>query len=261
MEARLTAPLSARMLELARVASGLRVLDLATGRGEPAIAAARRVAPGGTVIGVDPAADMLAMARERATREGVTNLELVVGDAANLEHLAPGRFDAVLARWGLMYLQAPRDALTGACRALVPGGRLVAAVWAEPARVSYVSLPRLALARHAPTPPLDGAPAGPDTFYYAEPSRLQRDLEATGFTVEHVEEHDLAVMEAATPEALVDWVRAFGMARLVDHLPVATQRAWEADVIAAAEPLRQDGLYRLGGVTRVVVATPAARAT
>jgi len=66
MEARLTAPLSERMLELARVGPGMRVLDLATGRGEPAIPAAHRVGPSGSVLGIDISASMLAMARLRA---------------------------------------------------------------------------------------------------------------------------------------------------------------------------------------------------
>ena len=70
MEARLTAPLSERMLALAKLGPGMRVLDLATGRGEPAISAAHRVGPTGAVFGVDLSAAMLEIARERAAREG-----------------------------------------------------------------------------------------------------------------------------------------------------------------------------------------------
>ena len=56
VESRLTAPLSERMLDLAGIRPGMRVLDLATGRGEPALRAARRVAPDGFVVGVVVAA-------------------------------------------------------------------------------------------------------------------------------------------------------------------------------------------------------------
>jgi ubiquinone/menaquinone biosynthesis C-methylase UbiE len=55
MEVRLSAPLSERMLDVAGIGPGQRVLDLATGRGEPAIRAAHRVAPKGYVLGVDSA--------------------------------------------------------------------------------------------------------------------------------------------------------------------------------------------------------------
>src|SRR4051794_18072454 len=194
MEARLTAPLSERMLDLAGVGPGMRVLDLATGRGEPAIAAAHRVGPSGSVLGVDLSESMLAMARERAARESLTNLELRVMNAASLEGIPTAYFDSTLIRWGLMYMDSPVDALVGARRAMVPGGVLVIAVWAEPERVPYFTLPRRVLEKYRPVPPID--PASPGTFRYAEPERLQRDLQLADLHVEHVEELELPVMEA-----------------------------------------------------------------
>ncbi len=252
MEARLTAPLSARMLDLAGIAPGMRVLDLATGRGEPCLAAAHRAGPRGRVLGVDVSAEMLAMARERAAREGLTNVELRVMDAAAVGELAGADFDATLARWGLMYMDSPVAALAGAGAAMAPGGVLVAAVWAEPERVPYFTLPRRLLQPYRPLPPIDFA--APGTFYYADPERLPADLRRAGFVVEHVEEMELPVMEASTAEELIAWTRAFGMNRLLDELPDDAQRAWEADMTREAEALRDDGFVRLGGVTRVVVA-------
>jgi SAM-dependent methyltransferase len=253
MEARLTAPLSRRMLELGAVGPGMRVLDLATGRGEPAIAAAHRVGPKGFVLGVDASTSMLAMAHERASSEGLSNLALRAMDAAALDGIARSSFDVALARWGLMYFEAPFDALVGVGRALVPGGRLVAAVLVEPARVSYYDWPRRLLARYRPLPPIDASSPGP--FFYAERDRLLRDLLRAGFRVEHVEELEVPVMEVATADELLAWVRAFGLARLVDELSEEAQRAWEADVTREAEALRTEGLLRLGAVTRIVVAS------
>lgn len=252
-EARLTAPVSERMLELAGLRPGLRVLDLATGRGEPAIRAAQRVAPSGSVLGVDIAEDMLDMARARALREGVSNLELRKASAETLEGVSKGHFDVTLVRWGLMYLDAPLAALGAARRAMVPRGVLVAAVWAEPERVPYYSLPRRVLERIAHVPPIDLQ--APGTFRYSEIDRLERDLATAGFTVDHVEEHEVAVMEARTDAELVAWARAFGLARLLNDLPEQTQRAWEVAFVQEAAPLRVDGTVRLGGVTRIVVAT------
>lgn len=252
MEARLTAPLSARMLDLAGLAPGMRVLDLATGRGEPAVAAARRVGPDGRVLGVDVSAPMLAMARERALREGVANLDLLAMDAAAPEGIPGGAFDAALARWGLMYMDSPVAALANAGRALTPGGALVAAVWAEPERVPYVSLPRRLLERRMALPPVD--PDAPGTFYYADPERLPRDLRRAGFRVEHVEDVETPVMEAETAAEVVAWTLAFGMARLLAGVPGETRRAWEGDMAREAEALRRGGVIRLGGVSRVVVA-------
>jgi len=252
MEARLTAPLSARMLDLAGIAPGMRVLDLASGRGEPAIAAAHRVGPRGRVLGVDVSAEMLAMARERAEREGVDNLELRAMDAADVGQLQGADFDATLARWGLMYMDSPVAALKGARAAMAPGGVLAAAVWAEPERVPYSTLPRRLLQAYRPLPPVDFA--APGTFYYADPERLPGDLKRAGFVVEHTEEMELPVLEVSTADELIAWTRAFGMNRLRDELPDDAQRAWEADMAREAELLREGGFIRLGGVTRVVVA-------
>src|ERR1700760_4916291 len=127
MEARLSAPLSARMLALARVERGRRALALGPGRGEPAIPAAHRAGPRGFVHCVDPSAEMLEMARARAQREGLTNLGFQVADAASMK--LDGGFDAALIRWGLMYMASPVAALERARLALNPGARLVVAVW------------------------------------------------------------------------------------------------------------------------------------
>ncbi len=254
-EARLSAPLSERMMALAGLRPGMRVLDIATGRGEPAVRVARAVAPGGSVLGVDVSASMLGMAKERAAREGVTNLELRVASAETLEGVGP--FDATFARWGLMYMDAPVAALTAARRAMAPGGALVAALWASPEAASFFTLPRRVLERYrAPTEP-DVTADAPGTFRYADPARFERDLAKAGLASTHVEELEVAVMEAATDAELVAWTRAFGLTRLMQGLSEEVQRSWERDFVAAAAPLRKDGFVRLGGVTRLVVASAA----
>jgi hypothetical protein len=55
--------------------------------------------------------------------------------------------------------------------------------------------------------------------------------------------------------AAIEWARAFGLTRLLSGLPNEIQLAWENDLVRTAEPLRKDGLIRLGGVTRIVVAS------
>jgi SAM-dependent methyltransferase len=254
-EERLTAPVSERMLDLAELRPGMRVLDLATGRGEPAIRAAHRVGPTGSVVGVDLSEGLLRMARERAAREGLSNLDLRAVSAESLDGVPTAHFHATLARWGLMYLDSPVAALSAARRAMIPGGVLVAAVWAEPERVPYFTLPRRVLARYVALPPID--PEAPGTFHYADVGRIHRDFTAAGFTVEHVEERASDVMEAETGAELVAWARAFGLTRLLNDLPEEIQEAWETDLVIEAEPLRRDGVVRLGGVTRIVVASCA----
>ncbi len=254
VEQRLTASLSERMLVLAGLRPGMRVLDLATGRGEPAIPAAHRVGPTGVVFGVDLDEGLLQMARERAAREGLSNLDLRPLNAERLEGIPLGYFHVTLARWSLMYFDTPVAALAAARDTMVPCGVLVAAVWAQPERASYFALPRQVLAKYKALPPI--APDAPGAFRYADLETLQRDLAAAGFTIDPVEEMDVAVMEAESGTEVVAWTRAFGLTRLLNDLPEEIQLAWEADLINEAELHRtEDGRIRLGGVTRIVVAS------
>ena len=253
MEARLTAPLTNRMLDLADVRAGTRVLDLATGRGEPAIPAAHRVAPNGYVLGVDTSRSMLAMARARADREGVTNIELKPLDAAVPDGFPQASFDVALVRWGLMYMHAPVDALANARRAMTPGGVLVAATLAEPERCSYYELPRRILAKYRAVPPSD--PACPGPFRYANVEHLRADLKAAGLRVEHVEEVVVPVVEAQTTADVVAWVKLLGLGELLDGMPPSARDAWDVEFSDALAATRSDGVVRLGSTSHIVVAS------
>ncbi len=134
VEQRLTAPVSERMLDLAKLRPGMRVLDLASGRGEPAVRAAHRVAPTGAVLGVDLSEEMLRMARERAAREGLSNLDFRALNAELLEGVPTGHYHAALARWSLMYFDSPVAALSAARRAMVPSS------WPQLAQVPQVRI-------------------------------------------------------------------------------------------------------------------------
>jgi ubiquinone/menaquinone biosynthesis C-methylase UbiE len=256
VESRLTASLSERMLDLAGVQRGMRVLDLATGRGEPALRAARRVGAEGSVLGVDVSEAMLRMTRERADREGLTNVALRTGNAELLADLPRNHFHAITIRWGLMYMAAPVAALATARSALVPTGVLVAALWAEPERASFFSPPRRLLERYRPLPVAD--PEAPGIFRYANLEQVVRDFDRAGFRLDHVEDVEVPVFEAATGSEVVAWVRALGsgLGQLLNDLTENEQRAWEADLTAEMERTRAGELIRLGGVTRIVRARP-----
>src|SRR4051794_9371951 len=77
--------ISERLVELAGVQSGSRVLDVAAGYGEPALTAARKAGPEGRVVATDISAEMLDFARERAAAAGLGNVEFVQSDASSLD--------------------------------------------------------------------------------------------------------------------------------------------------------------------------------
>jgi ubiquinone/menaquinone biosynthesis C-methylase UbiE len=252
IESRLTAPVSERMLELANLRSGMRLIDLASGCGEPVLRAAHRVGAHGSVLGVDVSEARLAYTREKAQRSAISNLELRLANAESLDGLPSETFDAATARWGLMYMRAPAKALTNVRRVLKQGAPFVAAFWAEPERVPWAALARGVLARYRDVPPIN--PEVPGPFRYADLSLIERDLNHTRFTLEHVEEIDVAVIEAATGIGIVTWVRDFGLMPLAAELPEREHAYYEADLAREAERLCVNGMIRLGGITRVVVA-------
>src|SRR3972149_5483185 len=79
-----TAPVSRHLLELAGISAGMRVLDIASGTGEPALPAAEIVGPGGRVVLSDQSEEMLAVAREKAEARGLTNGEFRTVDGGEL---------------------------------------------------------------------------------------------------------------------------------------------------------------------------------
>jgi SAM-dependent methyltransferase len=253
MEARLTRPLSERMLDMARVSTGMRVLDVASGRGEPALPAAHRVGPQGWVLAVDLVEGLLQIARERASREGLKHVEFQVADAEALQ-VGENLFDVATVRWGLMYMRAPERALASIHRALKPGGALVIASWVEPARVPFASLPRRLLERYrdVPLPSSDG----PGVFRHADRSSLEAALQRNGFSLEASEELEVPVVEATDGRGIVAWVREMGgpLVKLVDELPKHQQQAWEDDLSDEVEKHRVGGRVFLGGVTRLTLA-------
>jgi ubiquinone/menaquinone biosynthesis C-methylase UbiE len=255
-EVRLSRPLSDRMLALGKLQDGLHVLDLATGRGEPAIRAAQLVAPDGRVTGVDIMPTMLEMARQRAQADDVSNLQLFVMDMQTLDGIADNSIDVAICRWGLMYAKDPVQALRSTRRVLRPSGQLVLALWAEPERVPYYSLPRAALNEFKSIPPIDFELPG--TFRLAHVDRIERDLAAAGFAIDQMEELHVDVMEAANDTELIAWHRAFGMNRLLADMPAEQQECWERTFCQAAQVFRDQSVIRMGGINRIVVARPTA---
>ena len=169
---------SDRLVELAGLRAGDRVLDIGTGTGEPAVTAARRVGAAGHVVAIDVAPEMLAAAAERASALGLDNVELRELDAAELE--LPGEsFDAVLSRFALMFMEDVVDGFRRLRRVLAPGGGLAAAVWGPPARVPFLAVPIRAARSELGLPP--PAPGAPGPFALADRHGLERALAQAGF--------------------------------------------------------------------------------
>ncbi len=110
------------LCDAARVGAGQRVLDVGCGTGALTLAAIKRVGPRGAVVGLDPSAEMLAVARRKPTA-----VDWREGRAESLP-FAEAAFDAVLSQFAMMFFTDRVAALGEMQRVLRPGGRLAVAV-------------------------------------------------------------------------------------------------------------------------------------
>lgn len=122
--------LANRLIELARLQKGQRVLDIATGTGLVAIAAARIVGSEGRVVGVDISKGMLEQAQRKIDMNGLKNVELLETDADYLD-FTDGSFDTILCSSAIAYLTDIRSALQHWYRFLKPGGLVAFSCLAE----------------------------------------------------------------------------------------------------------------------------------
>lgn len=123
-------PVAARLVELAQLLPGERVLDLATGTGWVALGAAKAVGPSGRVVATDLAAEMLGPARSKAALAGLGNLEFDTGDA-EAPSFPDDAFDAVLCASAIFFLTDPDAALQQWRRVTRPGGRVLFSVFSS----------------------------------------------------------------------------------------------------------------------------------
>lgn len=133
-----------QLVDAADLAAGSQVLDVATGSGNAAIAAARS---GGTVTGIDYVPALLERARVRAAAEGF-DIEFADGDAEDLP-FADASFDAVVSVLGVMFTADQERAASEVMRVARPGGTIALANWTPS---SFVGEMFRAVGRHVPPP-------------------------------------------------------------------------------------------------------------
>ncbi len=182
--------LNHRLVADARLRSGMRVLDLGSGTGYPALLSAQTVGLSGSVIGIDLADRMLDAARRKATSLGLSNVTFRTGDVTTLPFEATS-FDAITSRFCLMFLPDIPKAAAGIARILKPGGWLAAAVWSTPDKNPSIRLSMEAIKQVVELPPPD--PTAPGIFRLARPGDLAGLLQQAGLT------------DVAEQEFLAEW--------------------------------------------------------
>ncbi len=210
-----------RMLDAAGVTTGAQVLDVAAGSGGQSLDAARRVGPDGHVLATDISPTILSYAARAAEQAGLSNLEVRAQDGERLD-VAPGAFDAVICRLGLIYFPDQQAALRGMYRALRPGGRLAAVVYSTADRNGFFAVPVSIIRRRAQLPaPLPGQP-GP--FSLGAAGVLEQALTTAGFSAVTVQAVPAPLRLGSADDCVRFERESFGaLHQMLGGLPAADQ--------------------------------------
>ncbi|MGH2754409.1 MAG: class I SAM-dependent methyltransferase [Actinomycetota bacterium] len=240
-----------RLVGLAKISSGDRVLDVATGIGEPALTAARWIGPTGLVTATDISPAMVDIARERVANAGLLNVEFRTIDAEELD-FPDASFDAALCRFGLMFFPDVLGVLGRVLRALTPGASFAAAVWREPraGQLPSIEMDRVMKALTPPPLPL----VAPGGLGLGDGRRLTMLMERAGFEGVRTE----PALVTAEFESLEQYSRFLRettpeiTGRVIDNMPEGLDRLQAAVTEALSRHAEDDGRVRLSGAAVLV---------
>jgi len=227
-----------RLVELAQIPSGAKVLDVAAGRGAVLYPAAKQVGPHGHVVGIDLSAGMVCETAKEIKSSGLKNAEMHQMDAERLT-FPDASFDFVLCGLSIFFFPQPRRALDEFYRVLRSGGRVGVTTFAKDSEAfdwlgevlrSY--LPRRGSqtggGQKASVPPLD-TPAGLEaTLSNAGFEEIQIIKEEAGFVYEREEELWASL-----------W--SHGARRSLERMEPSILERFKADVFQRVQVFRRSG--------------------
>ena len=223
-------PIHEWMVDHLEVRPGMRVLEIAAGPGDTGFLAAQRL-DGGRLLSTDLSPSMVEAARQRGAELGITNADYRVLDAQAMD-LADESFDGVLCRWGFMLMPDPLASLRESKRVLVPGGRLVFAVFTGPEENPFASLPASILIEWGFLPKPTAA-WHPGILALADRTRLLTFIDRAGFASVHIEPVDMTWTFADADDYWTFLVDLTALGPLVRSLPEETRTKFRSAIDAA----------------------------
>ena len=234
------------LVQYARPKSGMKVLDLASGTGEPAISLAARVGSEGHVTALDLSSELLEIATKRAEERGLTNFSIQQADAHQLP-FPDQSFHLVTSRFGVMFFQDCEKALREVQRVLKPGARTCFLAWG-PFEQPYFSSMIGVVVKHVGGPAL--VPGGPDPFRFAQPGSLSSMLRKAGFS--NVEEETITLPWTWPGTAEEVWEQAQAVAApflpLLQRIPAEKRAEIDRQVIRSVQQYADGPNIKFGAV-------------
>ena len=235
---------TAALVEYSRPLPDMRVVDLASGTGEPAISLAQRVGPQGSVTAVDQSSELLDIAAERARNKKLSNFTIQQADAHHLP-FAGQSFDLATCRFGVMFFSDAERALAELRRVLKPGARACFAAWG-PMEQPYWQTTMKIVHRHVGGAMLQ--PGGADLFRFSVPGSLSKALSASGFhEVEESTQHLPWTWPGDAEEVFeYAWAVAAPFRPMLERVRVEEWPVIRAEATAAIERYRVGDEIRFG---------------
>jgi SAM-dependent methyltransferase len=223
-----------------------RILDVGCGSGETTLLAGEI---GHEVTGLDVSTSLLELAKARAAKAGLKNVDFFLGDASRM--LIDPPFDLVMSRFGVMFFDDPHKAFANLAKLTATGGRIVFVCWRHPLENQWVTLPMTALEGLAEA---GGAKQsdGPGPFAFADPNKIKAILTTAGF--EHIKitpvDGDMAMGHAAGLAHATNFLAEIGpAARAIADLPPHKRGEVGPRLEHAIKPfMRGEGLVLQGAV-------------
>jgi SAM-dependent methyltransferase len=242
------------LLTRSGVGAGERVLEIGCGTVAFTVPLAAAVGEHGEVLGADISAAMLAEAHKRLAETGVRNVSLVEADAQTHE-FAPGHFDLVTSRFGVMFFADPAAAFTNLRRALRPDGRLCFVCWGSLEENRHWLIPYDVALRHL-GPPSPKSPRAPGPMAFADPDYVRSFLGAAGFAAIEIHRETPGIV-ASTPQEEAEHACIMGPSgRLIDEKQPdeATRQRIRAEIEEAFAAALRGGNTRLPSTVLLVTA-------
>jgi ubiquinone/menaquinone biosynthesis C-methylase UbiE len=201
---------SAKVFPALPLQCGSRVLDVGCGWGDTAIELARRVGPGGSVVGLDCCGAFLEAGRADAKAAGLTNLTFLEADAQ--AYAFEPVHDFCFSRFGTQFFENPVAGLRNMRLALKPSGLMSMIVWRARADNPWLTLSKDVLLRYLPPVKEDAATCGPGPFSMTDAADVSRQLQIAGYCDVRFERIDAKVLVGRDLDEAVAFQLAIGPA-------------------------------------------------
>ena len=232
-------PAQNRVLQLANLRSGERILDVACGTGLVTFRIASTVGSRGSVLATDISDEMINALRLVALNRGLGQVRAERMDAQELA-IPDGTYDAAICALGLMYVPDPLAALKEMHRAVRPGGRISVAVWGARAKCGWAEIFPIVDKRVV-------SEVCPMFFQLGNGEALKITMEMAGFSDVTLERMDAPIRYESGNDACGAAFEGGPVALAYAHFDQATKVAVQAEYLESIKAYRRGSGYLVPG--------------